>query len=136
MFVHDRMSKLFEYAMANMSVDLSAPSPWIPPCDVYETCDSFTMKVEAPGLDLADIVLEINDNVITVVGARKRERKISDENYLRIERNYGRFLRRFILPCAVDENGVTVTLKDGLLTVTIPKKTNKGTTAPVKIKAG
>ncbi len=134
MFVHDRMSKLFEYAMANLSVDLNAPSPWVPPCDIYETAASFTMKVEAPGLDLADIVLEINDNVVTVVGARKRERKISDENYLRIERNYGRFMRRFILPCMVDENSVSVTLNDGLLTVRMPKKENHGKAAPVEIK--
>ncbi len=122
MFVQDRMSKLFEYVLSNLSVDLSAPSPWIPPCDVFENQDNFIIKAEVPGLSMEDVVLEITDNTVIMVGVRKRESSVSDENYLRIERSYGRFARRFILPCGVDENKVSATLHDGLLTVSIQKE--------------
>ncbi|MBI4666328.1 MAG: Hsp20/alpha crystallin family protein [Nitrospinae bacterium] len=121
MFVQDRMSKLFEYVLANLDVDIRFPSPWVPLCDVYENAEGFVLKAEVPGMSLDDMVLDISGNTVTFVGVRKKQKDVSDESYFRIERNYGKFIRNFILPCEVDENSVSASLKDGLLSVTIPK---------------
>lgn len=127
MFVQDRIQKLFEYALANLDVDIRIPAPWTPACDVYESPNSFVLKAETPGMSLEDIALEVSANAVTLVGARKKRREISDESYHRVERNYGKFIRNFILPFNVDENNVSASLKDGLLTVVIPKiKTRTG----------
>lgn len=121
MFVQDRIQKLFEYALANLDVDIRIPAPWTPACDVYESPNSFVLKAETPGMSLEDIALEVSANAVTLVGARKKRREVSDESYHRVERNYGKFIRNFILPFNVDENNVSASLKDGLLTVVIPK---------------
>lgn len=121
MFVQDRIQKLFDYALANLDVDIRIPAPWTPACDVYETPNSFVLKAETPGMSMEDIALEVSSNTVTLVGARKKRREVSDESYHRVERNYGKFIRNFILPFNVDENNVSATLKDGLLTVVIPK---------------
>jgi len=127
MFVQDRMQKLFEYALANLDVDIRIPAPWTPVCDVYESPNSFVLKAETPGMSLEDIALEVSSNTVTLVGVRKRRREVSEESYHRVERNYGKFIRNFILPFGVDENNVAASLKDGLLTVVIPKiKTKTG----------
>lgn len=126
MFVQDRIQKLFEYALANLDVDIRIPAPWVPACDVYESPASFVLKAETPGMSMEDIALEVSANTITLVGARKRGRDVSDESYHRVERNYGKFIRNFVLPFNVDENSVSASLKDGLLTVVIPKAKAKG----------
>jgi HSP20 family protein len=134
MFVQDKMQKLFEYALANLDVDIRIPAPWTPACDVYESPTSFILKAEVPGMSLEDIALEVSSNSVTLVGVRKRQREVSEENYHRMERNYGKFIRNFILPFSVDENSVSASLKDGLLTVTIPKAAtiNGGSTVRVE----
>lgn len=134
MFVHDRINKLFEYALANLDVDIRIPSPWMPACDVYENSKAFMLKAETPGLTLSDIALEINGDTVTLVGVRKRSREISEESYHRVERSFGRFVRNFVLPCSVDESTVTAALKDGLLTVTLPKDKSGETGGYVNVK--
>lgn len=134
MFIQDRMAKLYEYTQANVDIDINTPSPWVPQCDIYEDSVNFTLKAETPGLRLEDIVLEVSDDTITLVGARKRKRNISDESYHRIERSYGRFVRRFILPCNVDENNVSAKLVNGLLTVTIRKQKTENSRKIIEIK--
>lgn len=121
MFVQERIQKLFEYALANLDVDIRIPAPWTPVCDVYESLDSVVLKAETPGMSLDEIALDVSANTVTLVGVRKRRRDVSDESYHRVERNYGKFIRNFILPFNVDENNVSASLKDGLLTVVIPK---------------
>lgn len=134
MFVQDKMQKLFEYALANLDLDIRIPTPWTPACDVYESPTGFILKAETPGMELEDIALEVSSNTVTLVGVRKRRREVSEESYHRMERNYGKFIRNFILPFSVDENNVTASLKDGLLTVMIPKMTamNGGSTVTVE----
>jgi len=132
MYVQDRISKLFEYALSSLDVDIRFPTPWVPLCDVYENSTSFVLKVEVPGMSLDDIILEVNGSTVTIVGARKKS-DISEENFHRIERNFGKFIRNFILPCNVDENNVTASLRDGVMTVTILKSQPLATGAVVKV---
>jgi len=134
-FIQNKMSELFEYALNQLKVDLRIPSPWTPPCDIYETEACFVLKAETPGVRLEDIFLEINGNVVLLAGERKRRREVNEENYQQIERSYGRFVRSFTLPSPVKESEVTASLTEGVLTVNIPKdKEKRGKVIRVNIK--
>lgn len=134
LFIEDRISKLFEDALAGLDLDIKKASPWTPPCDIYETADAFILKAEVPGVKLEDIILEISERTILFVGERKRLKEVSEENYHRIERSYGRFVRSFTLPCQVREGEVSASLKDGVLTVTIPKKEDTSREKVINVK--
>ncbi|MBI5696549.1 MAG: Hsp20/alpha crystallin family protein [Nitrospirae bacterium] len=95
---------------------------WSPVVDVYETTRNIVLTAELPGVHDEDIDLTIYDNVLTLKGDRKFEKDVKQENFHRIERNYGFFNRRFTMPCEVDSAGIEAAFKDGVLKVTIPKK--------------
>lgn len=120
--VKDRQSRLFEYALSHLHIDIRSPAPWIPLCDVFESRDAFTLKAETPGLALDDLAVEVDGSRITVVGRRRKREDGGDETYFLLERSYGRFIRSFVLPSETQEDQVTVELSDGLLTVIAPKK--------------
>ncbi len=133
-FLHARMGKMFDEAHAVLNADARLGSLWVPPCDIYETPKDFILKAETPGVELDDIVLEINDNVVTFAGERKRHKGAAARNYHRVERSGGKFVRSFTLPVSVDEENISASLKDGVLTVTLPKKEMKKPSTVMKIK--
>src|SRR5439155_3259807 len=94
-----------------------------PPVELYETVAEFVLTAELPGLAREQIDIHAEDNRIVIRGARGAEpaREIPCEQYHRIERGHGRFSRAFSLPEPIDVERVTADLKDGVLTVTIPK---------------
>jgi HSP20 family protein len=94
---------------------------WTPPCDVYETGKELVLKMELPEMKKEDVHVTVENNVLTLRGERKFEEKVDRENYHRVERNYGEFLRSFTLPAFVEGNKIFAEFKDGLLTVTLPK---------------
>ena len=103
-------------------VGADAPG-WTPPVDLYETAAEFVLTAELPGLSRDQIEIHAEDNRIVVRGARGADagREIPCEQYHRVERGHGRFSRAFSLPEAIEVEAVTADLKDGVLTVTIPK---------------
>jgi HSP20 family protein len=103
-------------------VGTDAPG-WTPPVDLYETAQEFVLTAELPGLTRDQIEIHAEDSRIVIRGARHAEagREIPCEQYHRVERGHGRFSRAFSLPEAIDVEAVTADLKDGILTVTIPK---------------
>ena len=103
-------------------VGADAPG-WTPPVDLYETAAEFVLTAELPGLSRDQIEIHAEDNRIVVRGARGADagREIPCEQYHRVERGHGRFSRAFSLPEAIEVDAVTADLKDGVLTVTIPK---------------
>ena len=93
---------------------------WIPPVDLYETADGFVLTAELPGLAREQIEVQVTHDRIMIRGERS-SRHGHGEHYHRVERGYGRFSRAFALPEPVDVESVTADLRDGILTVTIPK---------------
>ncbi len=89
--------------------------------DMYETDEAFVVKASASGLKPEDIEINITNNVLTIRGETKQEEKVEGARYHRVERRYGRFERSVALPTRVDADKVQATLKDGVLTVEIPK---------------
>jgi HSP20 family protein len=99
-----------------------AGAMWSPAVDVREDQDNFYVEAELPGMSKDDIELEVENNVLMLKGERRFERKEEKEDFHFIERSYGSFYRSFALPKNVDGENISAGYKDGVLTVTIPKK--------------
>ena len=93
-----------------------------PPVDVYENENSITLKIEVPGIDENDIDVHVENNTLTVHGERKFEKEEKEENYRRVERQYGSFTRTFTLPTTVDSEKIEADYDRGVLKVTLAKK--------------
>ena len=108
-------------------VGTDAPG-WTPPVDLYETASDFVLTAELPGLTRDQIDIHAEDSRIVLRGARLpgSDRDIPTEQFHRVERGHGHFSRAFSLPEAIDVDAVTADLKDGILTVTIPKAAGRG----------
>jgi HSP20 family protein len=102
---------------------------WTPPVDLYETPTEFVLTAELPGLSRDDIEIQAEDSRIAIRGARAASagRDIPCEQYHRVERGHGRFSRAFALPEPIDVDRIAADLKDGILTVTIPKAAERAT---------
>ena len=94
---------------------------WMPVVDMYETSDDLLLNFELPGVREKDISLSITGDVLTVKGERQFNQHVNDENYLHMERAYGKFERSIRLPVPVQAGRVKATYRDGMLEVTLPK---------------
>jgi HSP20 family protein len=108
-------------------VGTDAPG-WTPPVDLYETAEDYVLTAELPGLTRDQIDIHAEERRVVIRGARGVDpgRTITCEQYHRVERGHGRFSRAFSLPEIIDVDGITADLKDGILTVTIPKAPDRG----------
>jgi HSP20 family protein len=95
---------------------------WMPPVDVKETESDYLVTAELPGLTKKDVEITLDNNVLTLTGERRVEKETKGETYHRSERSYGKFSRSFALPREVDGESVKAAFKDGLLTLSIPKR--------------
>lgn len=95
---------------------------WLPSVDVSETADKVVVKAEVPGMDAKDIDISLSGDLLTIKGEKKTEREEKEENYHLVERSYGSFSRSLRLPVAVDADKIEASYKQGVLTITCPKK--------------
>ena len=95
---------------------------WAPPVDIYENGDNLVLKAELPGINPDEVEIRVEDNTLYLKGERKFEKEVKEQNYHRVERSYGTFTRSFSLPNSVDADKVVANFKDGVLTLTMPKK--------------
>jgi len=93
-----------------------------PRVNITETEDDVTLTFEAPGMDKGDIKVTVADGVLTVAGERKVESEENGKEYVRSEFHYGKFSRSFTLPETVDAEKIAADYKNGLLTVSMPRK--------------
>jgi HSP20 family protein len=94
---------------------------WTPRTDVTETDDTMTITAELPGLEAKDVDISLSGDVLTIKGEKKQEKEEKDERYHRVERTYGAFSRMVRLPAPVAADKIKATVKNGVLTVTLPK---------------
>jgi HSP20 family protein len=121
--LQDRMNRLFRESYNEPGRDESlVTSGFAPAVDVYEDEHNVTLKIEVPGIEEKDIDIRVESNLLTVHGERKIEKEEKEENYRRVERQYGSFTRTFTLPNTVDTENVQANYDKGVLKVTLPKK--------------
>ena len=107
-------------------VGTDAPG-WTPPVDMYETATDFILTADLPGLSRDQIDVSVDENRVIIRGERAGGPiDLRCEQFHRVERGHGRFSRSFPLPDAVDVARVSADLKDGILTVRIPKARGRG----------
>ena len=94
-----------------------------PPVDIYEDEHNITLKLEVPGIEEKDIDVRIENNTLTVHGERTIEKEEKEENFRRVERQYGSFTRSFTLPSSVDPGQVTAHYDKGVLKIRLAKRT-------------
>jgi HSP20 family protein len=90
--------------------------------DIFENGDNLVLKAELPGINPDDVEIRVEDNTLYLKGERKFEKEVKEQNYHRVECSYGTFTRTFSLPNSIDSDKVAAHYKDGVLTLTMPKK--------------
>jgi HSP20 family protein len=110
----------------------STSAVWAPRMDVKETDDRYRLSLDLPGVSKDDVSITVEDNRLTIRGERQGETRSEDENVVRMERSFGRFYRTLRLPESVNEEQITATFDDGVLSVDLPK-TEKSTPTNISI---
>ena len=138
--LHEQVNRLFGNALER-SAEESNLTSWAPAADIYETEHELVVKADVPEVDPNDLDIRVENNILTIRGERKFEKKVNEENYLRVERAYGTFSRSFSLANTVNSEAIKADYQNGVLTLTIPKreeakpkqiKVNVGTPAVAK----
>ena len=129
----DTLSRPGTFFGKNWEAPLSTTA-WNPSVDIFENDNEVVIKAELPGMNAKDIELRLENNVLMLKGERHFEKEAKEENYHRIEREYGSFSRSFALPTAVDSERVTAEYKDGVLKIVLPKR-EETKPKPIKIEA-
>lgn len=114
--------RLFEDAVTRMLSEPRTSRPWSPAVDIVETENELVVKADLPDVQLEDIDVRVENGTLSLKGERKFEKDSADKGYHRIERSYGSFVRSFTVPSSVDTEKVSADYKNGVLTVTLPKK--------------
>jgi HSP20 family protein len=94
---------------------------WSPSVEVTESNGSIDVTAELPGVAREDVEVNLENNVLSIRGEKKQERKEEEKESYLLERYYGSFQRSFALPAPVDESKVTAEFKDGVLKVHLQK---------------
>ena len=118
--LQDQVNRLFESSYQRG--DNSALTTWAPAVDIYETENELVLKADLPEMNEKDIDIRVENNMLTVRGERKFQKEVKDDSYLRLERVYGSFSRSFGLPNTVNTEAIKADYKNGVLTVTMPKR--------------
>jgi HSP20 family protein len=98
------------------------PARFAPAIDVSEEDGAIVLKAEVPGLKADELSVSVDNGVLTLSGERKLEKRENGEKLHRVERSYGAFKRSFTLPKTVDGDKIEAQLRDGVLTLRLPKR--------------
>jgi HSP20 family protein len=131
-----RMNSLFDDFFGYSSSDWwGANGNFAPRLEVSETGKEIRISAELPGLDEKDVEVTFNGNMLTIKGEKREEKEEEqkEKHYHLSERRYGSFSRSFTLPETVAQDKITAAMKDGILTLTLPK-TEAATKQPRKIE--
>jgi HSP20 family protein len=122
--LQDRMNRLFNdtYGGRNEEDHMLNRGTWIPPVDIFEVEGELVVKAELPDMKRDDIDVTVENSTLTIRGERKLDNEIKQENFHRVERAYGSFVRTFSLPPTVDSGRIGAEYKNGVLTVKLPMR--------------
>src|SRR6266852_6640993 len=133
--LQDEVNRLFSSNLTRFLNDEGiARGAWSPNVDIFENKDQIVIEAELPGMNREDFDLSVENNVITLRGERRFEKKEDSDNYHRVERAYGSFVRSFTLPNTVTAEGANAEYRNGVLLVTLPKR-EETKPRPIEIKA-
>jgi len=117
--IQQRLNRLFVERTAKTGETNFAD--FMPAVDIEETDGEFVVKADLPEVKKDEIKVHVQDGVLAIEGERKQQKEEKGKRFHKIEREYGRFVRRFALPMDVDADKVRAEFKDGVLSVVLPK---------------
>src|ERR671916_3319479 len=121
--LQDEVNRLFSSNLSRSFGDEGiARGAWMPSVDIYENKDQVVLEAELPGMNREDFELTVENNVLTLRGERRFEKRDEGDNYHRVERAYGQFTRSFTLPQTVSPENVSAEYKNGVLRVVLQKR--------------
>lgn len=103
------------------TVDPLAFTDWNPAVDIEETDKEYIVKADLPEVKKENVKVNFENGLLTLEGERTMETEEKKNRFHKVERSYGKFVRRFAMPTEVDAEHVVATFKDGVLTVRLPK---------------
>ena len=131
--IQNQINRLFNEAFDRS--EEGSLTPWAPAVDIFETEQELVVKADLPDVKPEDLDIRVENNVLTIRGERKFEKKVSEDKYLRVERAYGSFSRSFSLASTVNTEAIKADYKDGVLTLTIPKR-EEAKPKQIKVQVG
>ena len=121
--LQNRLNSIFQdFARTDEASEALAAGNFVPAVDVYEDAEKLVLKLEVPGIRREDLDIRVEGRTLTVKGERKFESEEKEENFHRIERRYGSFMRSFTLPSSVNTEKVEATSADGVVSISFAKK--------------
>ena len=114
--------RIFEDAVTRLMNEPRTGRPWSPAVDILETEDALVLKADVPDVPVEDIDIRVENSTLTLRGHRKFEKEENTKGWHRIERSFGEFTRSFAVPPTVDTDKVAADYKNGVLTISLPKK--------------
>ena len=123
--LRDQMDRMFEdwpRVFGRRIDEEGLRGAWMPAVDIRETKDAFDVTAELPGIDAKDVDVSVQENTLTIRGERRREEVKENETVHRIEREYGVFERSFTLPRSADAEKIQASYREGVLSLTVPKR--------------
>jgi HSP20 family protein len=118
--LHGLQRRIEDY-LSNFGISPYRGESWIPVLDIYEKNDGYVVKAEIPGIKEEDVDVSVFGERLTIKGEKKAETEVTEENYYRSERSYGKFVRSVDLPPNVDTEKIAASYDDGILEIVIPK---------------
>ena len=118
--VQDQINRMFGDVFERN--EESSLTTWAPAVDIFETEHELVVKADLPDVKPEELDVRVENNILTIRGERKFEKKVNESNYLRVERSYGAFSRSFSLANTVNSEAIQAAYKNGVLTLSIPKR--------------
>lgn len=122
--LQDFIDRVFPDSLSRFRGSFGEPvegSAWLPVVDIIENDDAILLKADLPGIDPKDVDIQVENATLTLRGERRQEKDVKEEDYRRIERSYGSFVRSFTLPNTVDTEKIQADYRNGVLELTLPK---------------
>ncbi|MGB7726617.1 MAG: Hsp20/alpha crystallin family protein [Candidatus Acidiferrum sp.] len=119
--LQDQINRLFSETFDRSSEEANL-TPWAPAVDIFETERELVVKADLPDIKPEELDIRVENNVLAIRGERKFEKQVNENNYLRVERTYGAFSRSFSLASTVNAEAIQADYKNGVLTLSIPKR--------------
>jgi HSP20 family protein len=129
------MNRIFS-RLGTAEVGAEGSVAWMPKIDVKRSGDDIVVRAELPGIDPANVDVEVTDGVLTIRGERRQEEQQEGEDWLVCESCYGSFERSLTIPESVDVSAITADYKDGILVVHVPKALEAVRPKTTKIEIG
>jgi len=119
--LQEQINRLFTDTLDRSSKEANL-TPWAPAVDIFETEEELVVKADLPDIKPEELDIRVENNILTIRGERKFEKKVNEDNYLLVERSYGSFSRSFSLASTVNTEAIQADYKNGVLTLGIPKR--------------